>query len=316
MIKIDLITGFLGSGKTTFLKRYAEYLLGRGHKIGILENDYGAVNIDMLLLSGLEGDNCVLEMVAGACDSDCHRRRFKTKLIALGMSGCDRVIVEPSGVFDIDEFFDVLYEPPLDHLYEIGSVIAVADADLSSELSNGADYLLASQTANAGAVVLSKTQLVSDEERESAIEHIEAALKKVKCDKNVRDIIISKDWSSLTDDDFERIMNCGYETSSFVKRGSTDSLGFGSVYIMNESFTREELLKTSKAVFADSECGNVFRIKGFSRCHDGWLEFNATSKSAEIRPSKYGQEIVIIIGENLNKDKIQSNFDRKQQIQS
>ena len=316
MIKIDLITGFLGSGKTTFLKRYAEYLLGRGQRIGILANDCGAVNIDKLLLHELESKGCALEMVAGACDADCHRRRFKTKLIALGMSRYDRVIVEPSGVFDIDEFFDALYEPPLDRWYEIGSVIAVADAALCGELSDGADYLLASQAANAGAVVLSKTQLVSDDERESAIEHIEAALKKVKCDKNVRDIIIAKDWSALTDDDFERIMNCGYENSGFVKRGSTDSLGFGSVYIMNESFTGEELFKISESVFADKSCGNVFRIKGCAKDGFGWLEFNATAKSAEVRPSENGQEIIIVIGENLKEDKIRLIFDRKHQIQS
>ena len=49
MIKIDLITGFLGSGKTTFLKQYAKYLMAQGKNIGILENDFGAVNVDMLL---------------------------------------------------------------------------------------------------------------------------------------------------------------------------------------------------------------------------------------------------------------------------
>ena len=68
MIKVDLITGFLGSGKTTFLKRYAKFLLGRGQRIGILENDYGAVNVDMMLLRELEGENCGLDMVAGAGD--------------------------------------------------------------------------------------------------------------------------------------------------------------------------------------------------------------------------------------------------------
>ena len=41
MIKIDLITGFLGSGKTTFLKQYAKYLMAQGKNIGILENDFG-----------------------------------------------------------------------------------------------------------------------------------------------------------------------------------------------------------------------------------------------------------------------------------
>ena len=50
MVKIDLITGFLGSGKTTFIKKYAKYLLDKGMNIGILENDFGAVNVDMLLL--------------------------------------------------------------------------------------------------------------------------------------------------------------------------------------------------------------------------------------------------------------------------
>ena len=41
MVKIDLITGFLGSGKTTFIKKYARYLLDQGLNIGILENDFG-----------------------------------------------------------------------------------------------------------------------------------------------------------------------------------------------------------------------------------------------------------------------------------
>ena len=55
MIKIDLITGFLGAGKTTFIKKYASYLMKQGKKIGILENDFGAINVDMLLLQDLEG---------------------------------------------------------------------------------------------------------------------------------------------------------------------------------------------------------------------------------------------------------------------
>ena len=55
MVTIDLITGFLGSGKTTFIKRYAKYLMDQGLNIGILENDFGAVNVDMLLLQELMG---------------------------------------------------------------------------------------------------------------------------------------------------------------------------------------------------------------------------------------------------------------------
>lgn len=145
MVKIDLITGFLGSGKTTFLKKYAKRLMEQGQNIGILENDFGAVNVDMMLLQELEGEQCELEMISGGCDPETHRRRFRTKLIAMGMCGYDRVLVEPSGIYDMDEFFDVLHEEPLDRWYEIGNVIAVVDARLEDALSPEAEYLLASQ---------------------------------------------------------------------------------------------------------------------------------------------------------------------------
>jgi len=65
MTKIDLITGILGSGKTTFLMKYARHLIDSGQKIAILENDFGAVNIDMMILQELRCDSCQLEMIAG-----------------------------------------------------------------------------------------------------------------------------------------------------------------------------------------------------------------------------------------------------------
>ena len=56
MVKVDLITGFLGAGKTTFIRKYARYLMDQGMNIGILENDLGAINVDMMLLHDLEGE--------------------------------------------------------------------------------------------------------------------------------------------------------------------------------------------------------------------------------------------------------------------
>ena len=103
MTKIDLITGILGSGKTTFLRRYAKDLLQQGKRIAILENDFGAVNIDIAMLQDLKSENCQLGMITGGGDPDCHKRRFKTQLISLGMQHFDRIIIEPSGIFDMDE---------------------------------------------------------------------------------------------------------------------------------------------------------------------------------------------------------------------
>ena len=53
MVQVDLITGFLGAGKTTFLRRYVRYLVQQGHKVCILENDFGAVNVDAMLVQEL-----------------------------------------------------------------------------------------------------------------------------------------------------------------------------------------------------------------------------------------------------------------------
>ena len=110
MPQIDLITGFLGAGKTTFIKDYAKFMLDQQVQLGILENDYGAINIDMVLLQDLMGENCEVEMVIGGDGILSHRRRFQTKLISMAMTGYDCVIVEPSGIFDTDEFFDILAE--------------------------------------------------------------------------------------------------------------------------------------------------------------------------------------------------------------
>lgn len=107
MVQVDLITGFLGAGKTTFLRRYAAWWAGQGVKVCVLENDFGAVNVDAMLLQDLEAQGVELETISGGRDCDTHQRRMRTKLISMAMRGFERVIVEPSGIFDVDEFFDV-----------------------------------------------------------------------------------------------------------------------------------------------------------------------------------------------------------------
>ena len=303
MVKIDLITGFLGSGKTTFIKKYARYLLDQGLNIGILENDFGAVNVDMMLLKDLEGDHCELEMVSGGCDADCHRRRFKTKLIAMGMCGYDRVIVEPSGIFDMDEFFDILREEPLDQWYEIGSVIAVVDAGLDCGQSEAADYLLASEAAGAGCIVLSKVKNVSAEQTEAVKAHLEQAMKKVGCRRSLFGHIIASDWEQFTEEDYQRLMNCGYEPASYRKTDA--AAAFDSLFFMNLELTAEELKERTARLFEEPGCGHILRVKGFVKAEGGrWLELNATRREQTLAVSPDGQEVLIVIGEQLSKETI------------
>ena len=307
MIKVDLITGFLGSGKTTFIKKYANYLMRQGNKIGILENDFGAVNVDMMLLQELQGNSCYIETVAGACDSDCHKRRFKTKLIAFGMGGYDRILIEPSGIFDVDEFFDVLYEEPLDRWYESGSVIAIVDAKLENNLSEQSEYLLASQTANAGKIILSKTQNASSEEISDTVKHINSSLQKFRCKRQISGSeILEKNWDDLTDEDFKIISESGHISENYVKALSEDN-GYSSYYYLNVKTTVEKLRENVGKIFGS--CSGVFRIKGFIIENSQWYELNATHNNTEVKPIENGQEIIIVIGENMDKSKIDAYFE-------
>lgn len=305
MIKIDLITGFLGSGKTTFIKKYAKYLMEQGCHIGILENDYGAVNVDMMLLQELRGEHCELEMVAGGCDADCHKRRFKTKLISMGMSGYDRVLIEPSGIFDVDEFFDALYEEPLCRWYEIGNVIAIVDAGLEEQLSRQSEFLLASQMANAGRIILSRSQEVTEEEKAKTIAHLKRVMEQFQCRRSFEGEIISKDWQSLTVQDMEEIASCGYRTESYVKLSMEQESAYSSLYFMNVRMPEQALREKTEQLMQDAACGHIFRIKGFMMTEGGgWIELNATHRNINIKPIANGQEILIVIGEGLVEDAI------------
>ena len=333
MVKVDLITGFLGSGKTTFIRKYAQYLMDTGNNIGILENDYGAVNVDMMLLQDLMGDNCELEMISGGCDKDCHRRRFKTKLIAMGMCGYDRVIVEPSGIFDVDEFLDILHEEPLNRWYQIGNVIAIVDSKLESDLSDEADFILASEVADAGCIVMSKSQDATPEEIQGTIEHVNCVLEKVHCSRRfgkdfdgsveagVTNNVIHKNWDEMSKEDFDRIASCGYEMASYRKPEFEAEDAFTSLYFMNVKMAEKELREAAEKILSDPACGHVFRMKGFMRVDDGeisekadqtqengqhWIELNATKNEITIRPLHVGQEVLIVIGEGLQEDKIKS----------
>ncbi len=304
MIKVDLITGFLGSGKTTFLKQYAKYFMNKGQKIGILENDYGAVNVDMLLLNELRGDNCELEMVAGGCDRDCHQRRFKTKLISMGMSGYDRVIIEPSGIFDVDEFFDSLREEPLDRWYEIGNVITIVDAKLEKDLSEDSDFFLASQIANAGIIILSKTSMTDKAHIEDTIRYLKAAAEKAKLQKDIDSIVFTKDWSELLEDDFIKISSSGYTNNSYIKKITTDDSGYKTVYFLELPLSKNNLESKIHSLMTDSAFGDVLRAKGFFKENGTWYQFNATRNEFELTEMPVGQEVFIVIGENLSEAKI------------
>ena len=123
LIKLDLVTGFLGSGKTTFIKDYVKYLKSIGESVCVIVNDHGGVNVDNLFLSNIVDT----ESIVSDTDPNTTYRRYKTKLIACMLKHYTRVVIEPSGVFDTDSFFDLAYEDTICNNYTISNIFAIME---------------------------------------------------------------------------------------------------------------------------------------------------------------------------------------------
>ena len=253
------------------------------------------------------GDQCELEMIAGGCDAESHRRRFRTKLISMRMCGYDRVLVEPSGIYDVDEFFDVLREEPLDQWYEIGNVIAILDARLEDNLSQQADYLLASEAANAGKVILSHADAAAKEQCEDTVAHLNRALEQIRCDRRIdpEKDILRKNLTDLTKEDLEEVSQCGYRLESYRKMDLENRQSFDSYFSW-----KRRLRRSFGTGGAQTVCRQVLRRsipdQGFVKKGAGqWMELNATPDSHTMQSVAVGQEVLIVIGEHLQEDKNQ-----------
>ena len=310
MTKIDLITGMLGAGKTTFLLKYARHLIDSGRRIAILENDFGAVNADMALLQELKCENCQLEMISGGGDAHCHRRRFRTQLIALGMQHFDRVLIEPSGIFDMDEYFDTLYESPLDRWFEKGTVITVADPFTDDELSDEIKFITGSESSCCGSLVVSKLTGAEDTSvYTNLLERLNSSLEFIKCKRRfTEEDLISKPWDELTDDDLEKISSSGYRNESYIKLFNRDTLSTGVHYFMHVHIPEDQITTLVKDIFNNSACGKIYRIKGSLKAGNGsWLRINATPAAVSVTSAADGQAVLIVIGDSLNLSAINSH---------
>ena len=297
MIKIDLVTGFLGSGKTTFIKKYVKYLLDKGENVCILENDFGAVNVDMMLLDDLD---CGKEMVSGACDYDCHLRRFKTKLIQMALMGYSRVIVEPSGIYDSDEFFDTLNEEPLDRLYEIDNIFFIYDIN-TKDLSYESKYILTSEASNAGKIIVTK----DEENRKLDLSYLNNILKEFKSSR----VFTESDVIYGNNINFNELINSGYKNSSYIKIPINKETNYNSIYFLDKDITLNKINEIKDILFNDSKYGMILRIKGFIYENNKWIKINLTKDNSEIDYISEGQKVIIIIGEKLNNELINKLFD-------
>ena len=79
--------------------------------------------------------------------------------------------------------------------------------------------------------------------------------------------------------------------------------GFDSLYFMELKISADELKTQVAKMMQDPECGGIFRVKGFVKDDvESWMQLNATGHEISMKPIGDGQEVVIVIGEQLKED--------------
>lgn len=173
-VSVTLLTGFLGSGKTTLLN----YFLAQSDNapVAILENEFGAVNIDGALLRG--GENVNVVELSNGCVCCSVRGEFTAALRemlekrAAGKLKFDRLIVETTGLADPAPIVQTFFvDEHLRDALRLDAVIALADAEhISRQLDEHA--VAASQLGFADRILLTKADRVDDETKQQALDRI------------------------------------------------------------------------------------------------------------------------------------------------
>ena len=101
------------------------------------------------------------------------------------------------------------------------------------------------------------------------------------------------------------LSECNYRSEDYRKLDFGEQQTFDSLCFLEPKITEEALKKTAEAIFADPSCGNVFRIKGIVKTGETvWSEINATREQMTFQAVPESQEVLIVIGAGLSKERI------------
>lgn len=188
MTKVNVISGFLGAGKTTLIKKLLEEAL-KGEKVVLIENEFGEIGIDggFLKDAGVE----ISEMNSGCICCSLVGDFGEALKKVMEQFHPDRILIEPSGVGKLSDVIqavqDVAKQVPE---MELGCAVTVADAGKAKAYLKNFGEFYANQIQYAGAIILSRTQKLDSGKLEAA-----AALLR---EKNKKAPIVTTPWDQLT----------------------------------------------------------------------------------------------------------------------
>ena len=203
MTKVDIISGFLGAGKTTLIKKLIKEVFA-GQQIVLIENEFGEIGIDGGFLRDA-GIN-ITEMNSGCICCSLVGDFGKALKKVADEYHPDRIIIEPSGVGKLSAVRRAVEDASKEAGLEINALVTVADAAKIKMYMKNFGEFYNNQIENAGAVILSRTQKLSQEKQLQAAELIR--------EKNPKAVVITTPWDDITG---EQILKAIEGTDSLAK---------------------------------------------------------------------------------------------------
>lgn len=298
MIRLDVVTGFLGAGKTTFLARYLPWLQKRGIACCLIENEFGRAGMDG---QWLELHGARVKEISGGCVCCSLKATLYEYLLHLS-DEVERIVLEPSGLFCGDDLMDILLSPEIVGRVQLGLWVGMIDP-LTLPLMNAEDLaVLYSEVINAGSIILSKIQLSTPEERDEA-RRLCASL----YGSGDMPALYAAPWDAYSDDEwFEALMKQGCCLRSHPRRRFDHTTMFQSAtFTLGGVYSRQKLQKALEAAL-NGQWGEVLRIKGAVFAQEGGAySLNCTCGCLELCHRPMAQEAVVnIIGRRLRRKEL------------
>ena len=186
MTKIDIVSGFLGAGKTTLIKKLLKEALA-GTKVVLIENEFGGIGVDggFLKEAGIE----IKEMNSG-CICCSLVGDFGTSLKeVLDTYAPERILIEPSGVGKLSDVMKAVQGAMTDREVALNSAVAVVDASKCKMYIKNFGEFFVNQIEHAGTIILSRTDKMSEEKLAACVSMIR--------EHNGKATIITTPWDSL-----------------------------------------------------------------------------------------------------------------------
>lgn len=314
MIKVDIISGFLGAGKTTLIKKFLD--ANKEEKIAIIENEFGEVSIDGDLL---RKNNINIKEINSGCICCSIEGSFKEAIGEIINSyKPTKIIIEPSGVAKLSEVKISLLELSRKYKFNINYIFTVIDTkNYKMYMDNFSDFYK-DQIVNAKTIVLTRIDTSKDRVCEDIINEIKKLNDKASIviapDKDLRgealldiaEIQLEKEKNKEIKKTTNNIVNRSIIKNKTYANNVFDSFGIETNSIVNIEKIKGIFEKLEKSY----DYGFIIRGKGIVPVEKNkWIQFQYTPGNLEIKEcEKNNIGKIIVIGEKINKRKLKELF--------